>query len=137
MRRFYPKAWLAAAILVVAGACGSDDSTSPIVGAAGSWSLQSINGSVLPVTLGSGTQAVVVVTSTLTILANGNYNEVVTLRPAGATTNTTFTEIGTWTFANGVVTFSDQTDGITYTGSVSGNTLTEVVPGFTSVYSRQ
>jgi hypothetical protein len=35
------------------------------------------------------------------------------------------------------VTFNDQTDGITYTGDVSGNTLTETTPGFVSVYSRQ
>lgn len=136
MRRFYPKAWLAAAILAVAVGCGSDDSTSPTLGASGTWSLQSINGSALPVTLGSGTQAVVIIASTLTISANGNYNEVVTLRPAGAA-NTTFTEIGTWTVVNGVVTFNDQTDGITYNGTVSGNTLTEVSPGFTSVYARQ
>jgi hypothetical protein len=137
MRRF-SRAWIAVAVLVAAAACGSDDdSTSPIVGASGTWALQSINGSALPVTLGSGSQAVSVIASTLTISSNGNYNEVVTLRPAGATTNTTFTEIGTWSVSNGVVTFNDQTDGITYTGSVSGNTLTENTAGFVSVYSRQ
>jgi len=136
MRRF-SRAWLAVAILVAAGACGSDDSTSPTLGASGTWSLQSINGSALPVTIGSGTQAVTVVASTLTISSNGNYNEVVTLRPVGATTNTTFTETGTWSFANGVVTFNDQTDAITYTGSVNGNTLTENTAGFVSVYMRQ
>jgi hypothetical protein len=107
------------------------------VGANGTWALQSINGSALPVTLGSGSQAVSVIASTLTISSNGNYNEVVTLRPAGATANTTFTEIGTWSVSNGVVTFNDQTDGITYTGSVSGNTLTENTAGFVSVYARQ
>ena len=135
MRRF-PKAWLAVAIALAAGACGSD-STSPILGASGTWSLQAINGTALPVTLGSGTQSVTVVASTLTILDNGNYNEVVTLRPAGTATNSTFTEIGTWTFANGVVTFNDQTDAIIYTGAVSGNTLTENTGTFVSVYSRQ
>lgn len=136
MRRF-PKAWIAIAILVAAGACGSDDSTSPIVGASGTWNLQSINGSALPVTIGSGTQTVTVIASTLTISSNGNYNEVVTLRPVGTTTNTTFTEIGTWSATNGLVTFNDQTDGVTYTGTVSGNTLTENAAGFTSVYTRQ
>ena len=35
------------------------------------------------------------------------------------------------------VTFNDQTDGITYTGNVSGNTLTESTAGFVSVYARQ
>jgi hypothetical protein len=137
MRRF-SRAWIAVAVLAAATACGSDDdSTSPIVGASGTWSLQSINGSALPVTIGSGTQAVSVIASTLTISSNGNYNEVVTLRPAGASSNTTFTEIGTWSFTNGVVTFNDQTDGITYTGSVNGNTLTENTAGFVSVYARQ
>ena len=128
MRRFVPKVWMAAAILAVVGACGSDDSTSPNVGA---------SGTALPIMLGSGSSAVTVFASTLTISANGNYNEVVTLRPAGTTSNTTFTEVGTWTSTNGVVTFNDQTDGITYTGSVSGNTLTETTTGFTSVYARQ
>jgi Lipocalin-like domain len=136
MRRF-PKAWIAAAILVAAGACGSDDPTSPIAGASGTWNLQSINGSALPVTIGTGTQAVTVIASTLTISTNGNYNEVVTLRPAGTTSNTTFTETGTWSVTNGVVTFNDQTDGITYNGTVSGNTLTETTTGFVSVYARQ
>ena len=101
------------------------------------WSLQSINGSALPVTIGAGGQAVTVIAATLTISSNGNYNEVVTLRPVGTTTNSTFTEIGTWSFANGVVTFNDQTDALTYTGSVNGNTLTENTAGFVSVYARQ
>jgi len=136
MRRF-PRAWIALAIVVAAGACGSNDSTSPTLDASGSWNLQTINGSALPVIIGSGTQAVTVLASTLTISANGNYNEVVTLRPVGTTTNTTFTEIGTWSFTNGVVTFNDQTDAVTYTGSVSGNTLTENTAGFVSVYARQ
>ena len=136
MRRF-SRAWIAVAILVAAGACGSDDSTSPTLTASGTWSLQTINGSALPVTIGSGSQAVTVIASTLTISSNGNYNEVVTLRPLGATSNTTFTEIGTWSFTNGVVTFNDQTDAITYTGAVSGNTLTENTAGFVSVYTRQ
>lgn len=136
MRRF-PKAWVAVALLVAAGACGSDDSTSPTIGASGTWSLQTINGTALPVTIGSGSQAVSVIASTLTISSNGNYNEVVTLRPLGATSNTTFTEIGTWSFANGVVTFNDQTDGVTYTGAITGNSLTENTAGFVSVYARQ
>jgi len=136
MRRF-SKTWIAVAVLVAAAACGSDDSTSPTLGANGTWSLQSINGSALPVTIGSGSQTVSVIASTLTISSNGNYNEVVTLRPLGATANTTFTETGTWSFTNGMVTFNDQTDGITYTGSVSGNSLTENTAGFVSVYTRQ
>ena len=136
MRRF-PKAWVAVAMLVAAAACGSNDSTSPPLGASGTWSLQTINGTALPVTIGSGSQAVSVVSSTLTISSNGNYNEVVTLRPLGAASNTIFTEIGTWSFTNGVVTFNDQTDGITYTGSISGNSLTENTGGFVSVYARQ
>jgi hypothetical protein len=138
MRRL-SKAWLAAAIVLAASACGSSDSnlTTPILGASGTWRLQSINGTALPMTLTSGGQSVVVVSSTLTISDNGNYNEVVTLAPVGSTTSSTFTEIGTWTFANGVVTFSDQTDGIVYTGTITGNTLTESSPNFTSVYARQ
>ena len=136
MRRF-PKAWVAVAMLVAAAACGSNDSTSPPLGASGTWSLQTINGTALPVTIGSGSQAVSVISSTLTISSNGNYNEVVTLRPLGAASNTIFTEIGTWSFTNGVVTFNDQTDGITYTGSISGNSLTENTGGFVSVYARQ
>lgn len=135
MRRF-SKAWLTVAVVLAASACGSD-STSPIVGANGTWSLQAINGSALPVTLRTGSDALAVLGSTLTISADGSYNELVTVRPAGATTNTILSETGTWSFANGVVTFNDQTDAIVYTGTVSGNTLTENSGGFISVYSRQ
>jgi hypothetical protein len=137
MRRL-SKAWLAVAVVLTVGACGSDDnSTGPFVGASGSWSLQQINGSALPVTLGSGSQAIAVLGSTLTISSNGNYNEAVTVRVAGDATNTTLSEFGTWTFTNGVVTFNDQTDGIIYTGTVTGNTLTENSGSFVSVYTRQ
>ena len=35
------------------------------------------------------------------------------------------TEQGLWSINNNLITFEDQTDGITYTGSVSGSVLTE------------
>jgi hypothetical protein len=41
-----------------------------------------------------------------------------------------------WSATNGSITFDDQTDGVVYQGSVTGNALTEIVNGFAQVYAR-
>lgn len=132
MKRFL----LCLAVLMLA-ACGGD-STSPTTRVSGTWHLRSINGTSLPYTFppDNGTTATVT-GSTLTLSDNGSYNEVVSLRlvSANATNNATVTEVGTWTANGGAITFNDNTDQATYQGSVSGNTLTEIVGGFTEVYS--
>jgi hypothetical protein len=52
-------------------------------------------------------------------------------------------EQGTWFISNNLITFNDQTDGIQYTGSLSGNVLTESFQqvgggaSITEVYQRQ
>jgi hypothetical protein len=56
----------------------------------------------------------------LTLNSNGTYIDVATFSNAGSST-----EQGLWSINNNLITFEDQTDGITYTGSVSGSVLTE------------
>ncbi len=129
--------------LVLAGvaACGGSDSTSPTVSIVGTWNLKTINGTNLPYSFPpsqNGTVATVTADQ-LVLSANGTYSDVTNLRLVnGGTTQTqSVTELGTYTSANGSLTFNDQTDGITYQGSVSGSVLTEIVNGLTQVYQKQ
>jgi len=48
----------------------------------------------------------------------------------------TFREFGSYTLNNNAITFFDQSDGITYQGSISGNVLTEISGQYTSVYQK-
>jgi hypothetical protein len=121
--------------------CGTTDSTAPNNGAiAGTWDLRSVNGTNLPyVVPTSSTTSNAITTSVLTLSNDGTYNEVTTIEQHDGNTSSTtsVTELGTWSAVNGFVTFDDQTDGLSYTGSISGNTLTETYGSYTSVYSRR
>lgn len=134
------KRMLALFSLLALAACGSDATTGPAGGSvSGTWNLRTINGSALPVVLQTTSGNVTVISSVLTLNPSGGaYNEVTSLSAiSGATTVTgTQTEVGTWFANGGAITFNDQTDQVVYQGSVSGNTLTEIVNGFTEVYSR-
>lgn len=139
MRAILRRTALSVIAVTLITACGGD-STAPKTTVAGTWSLQSINGASLPASFPPSNGSTITVTaSTLNMVANGTYNEVISLRivTGAATTTTTVSEVGTWTENNGSVFFSDQTDKTTYQGSVTGNTLTEIVDGFTQVYARQ
>ena len=114
--------------LALVGACNSD-STSPSGGTlTGSYSLRTVNGSALPYNFPNG---LVLVSETLTLGSNGSYTDVATYN-----SGQTSTEFGSYSALNNSVTFHDQTDGITYSGSVSADVLTEISNGYTSVYQR-
>ena len=126
MRLFVPI--LAAAAIMSVTACNSSDATSPSVSIAGTWNLRTLNGSPLPYQVAPNT---VIVSETLTLSSDGSYNDV-----ASYSNGTSFSEFGYFSVNNNLVTFNDQTDGITYTGAISGNVLTEVSGQFTSVYQK-
>jgi len=102
--------------------------------------MQTFNGTKLPYTISSGDTTLTITDDVLAIQSNGSYSDMTsfTATIAGNAQSASSTEVGTWTASGGTVTFDDQTDGgVTYQGSVTGNTLTEMVNGTTQVYQRE
>lgn len=133
MRRFF----LLAAVLVSAAAC-QNDSTSPNVQLTGSYNLRTINGQTLPYTFTANNGNVEDVTADqLTLFSDGSYQDVATVEDQSGSFQST--ELGTYTALNGSITFFDQTDGIQYGGSLSGNVLTEISNNgtLTEVFQKQ
>jgi hypothetical protein len=118
---------LALLAAVVALAACSNDSTSPNGSVVGSYSLRTINGNSLPYTFTNGS---VIVTDQLSLRSDGSYVDI-----AQFSNGATATEQGLWSINNNLITFNDQTDGIQYTGSVSGAVLTESFPSFSGFNS--
>ena len=129
MRKFV---FLAAALVALA-AC-NNDSTSPNGSLTGTYSLRTVNGNPLPFTFSDGA---VLVSDRLSLNSDGSYVDIATF----SNTNSA-TEQGIWSINNNLISFSDQTDNISYQGSVSGSVLTESFPGtfsnqsVTEVYQR-
>ena len=120
------------ACLVVLTACGSSDPTSPTVSVVGTYTLRTANGSALPYLTSNGDA---LVAEHLTLNGDGTYVDIAefALYRGGSSTAT---EYGTFSNNNGAITFNDDTDRITYQGSLSGRVLTEIVGGLTVVYQQ-
>jgi lipopolysaccharide export system protein LptA len=116
-----------AATMMAATAC-TNDATSPTVSTAGTWNLRTLNGQQVPVQVGNN---VVITGEQLTLNGDGTYNDVVFY-----STGNSSTEFGYYTLNNNAITFVDQTDNITYSGSISGDVLTAISGNFTSVYQK-
>lgn len=120
-------------LVAVALAACNNDSTSPNGTAIGTYDLVTVNGSNLPVDMGNG----VLTSDVLTLNSNGTYIDQATYSNASSQT-----EQGNWSISNNLISFNDITDGLSYTGSLSGTVLTETfnVNGggsVTEVYQRQ
>lgn len=81
-------------LLVVAClACGGDRASTGVVhitiGPDGTWTLQTINGAALPVVRGSGSAALTIRSSTLTVSTDGTYREVTAVTLANGQASTT------------------------------------------------
>jgi hypothetical protein len=134
------KLLLSIASLAIVG-CGGD-STGPSGSVAGTWNLQTVNGSPLPYTAaflaGPPVYRLELVGDTFVAAENGTYTEAFTTRETDGTTVNTTTEndTGTWTQnnANLVITASD---GTASTAAISGNTITVNQNGLVAVYKRQ
>jgi hypothetical protein len=129
--------YLAAAALVLAVAC--DSSTSPEATIVGTWNLSTMNGSPLPFTVfGSGANKVEITAGVITFAQGGTYSSTMTTRSTmnGVATNSTDSETGNYTITGATVSITDPGEP-TQTATMSGNTLTTTVEGFTFVFIKQ
>jgi lipocalin-like protein len=122
-------------------ACGDDDSTSAPTNAsvAGTWNLQTVNGSALPFTLSAASPKIELLSSSVNVTANGTWTSTTQTRTTIGTQATTAssTQSGTYTLSGSAVSIRS-TDGTTVqAGTVSGNTLTLAQTGLTFVYQKQ
>ena len=124
MRRLLPFAFAAVALTA---ACNSD-STGPNGSIVGTYSLRTINGSPLPYQVGYNQT---ITSEQLALNNDGSYSDI-----AYYSNGTSYQEVGYYSANNNAITFNDQTDGITYQGSVSGNVLTEINGGYTAAYQK-
>jgi hypothetical protein len=119
-----------AAAMIVPIAC-SDSSTEPDTPTTpvGSYTLSSLNGKNVPVTLFSDTNYLVTLTAaSLSLTADGNYQAISTQRETVAGHLSTYvdTTTGTWIqgTAAGTLVFTDRFDGRKVTGTWAGFNLT-------------
>ena len=127
--------------LVVLVACGDDSTTAPTTDSvAGTWSLQSINGTALPyVVFQIGADKVELVSDVVVAVASGAFTQTTVVRTtsSGQVTTESQADAGTWSLNGTAVTFQFNGDGTTGTGSISGNTMTIAESGFAFVYRKQ
>ncbi|HEV2147322.1 MAG TPA: hypothetical protein VGR37_07950 [Longimicrobiaceae bacterium] len=130
-------------LALVAGAC-SDGPTDARARVAGTYELQDVNGSSLPATIAVAPEGRLEITSgTMVLRADESYTETVRLRIIfndGQTETESFIENGTYSMTGGTITFtvppSLGEEGFSYTGEVSGRTLTYTAQGLTATYRR-
>jgi hypothetical protein len=127
------------AFLALTLAC-SGDSTGPTeASVAGTWNLQSINGTALPfVVAQTGTNKVEITGDVLTVTASGSFTEITTVRTTqnGTSTTQTVPDAGTYVLNGNNVTFQFQSDGSVGSGTVSGSTLTVSQTGLSLIYKK-
>lgn len=132
------KAILALAFVGALAACGSDSPTSPASASiAGTYHLQTINGSALPFAIQSGTNVVVVTNDVITVADGGTWSEqaTFTLTSNGQTTSQVVSDGGTWTRVGASVSLnSNSTSG--YAGTFTGAGFEFFDSSFTYVFSK-
>jgi hypothetical protein len=127
--RINPKAFLALFGVLLLGACGGDAFTGVNGDASGTYTLQSISGTNLPVTVSTGpTSTVTFKSGTLTINTDNIFSETLDYDQtiSGTLSSTTSTCVGTYSQRGNSFTFSeatssDPTCGFTYGGSWNGS----------------
>jgi len=135
MRRFLT---LTLALAIVA--CGSDSSSAPSnASVAGTWTLQTVNGSPLPFTLASSPAKLELLSYVVTVTSNGTWTSAQSIRTTfnGQATTATTTDAGTYTLSGNAVAIQSSSSTTVLAGTVSGNTLTLAQPGLTFVFQKQ
>lgn len=121
-------------------ACGGSDSTGPeSITVAGTWNLQTVNGSPLPyVVLQIGADKIELLSDRITAVESGSFTQLTQFRvtESGVVTNESLSDAGSFTRNGNAVTVFFNSDGSTATGSISGNTFTVGVDGTAYVYKR-
>ena len=137
MRRI--AAVLAAGLLVVAG-CSDSSGPSGEGDINGTYTLRTVNGQNLPfpVLVVGTTYRLEVTSGSLTISGNGSYSSQISLRETEGANVVTETQgtTGTWTRTNNAISFRDNEDGTTLSGSISQNTITFVEDGASLVFRK-
>jgi hypothetical protein len=133
------------AVLIVAGiaaggmwACGGD-STSPGSIAGTTYNLWNVDGHGLPfIILQRGTESLWIVSRFIRLNSDGTYTDSGTFwRTRGGQVSTfTDTANGSWTQSGSTITFTESPSGDTFTGSLSGNTLTIIDDGMAFVFRK-
>lgn len=137
MRRF-----LALLALVALSACSTeiDQSTRPN-NLVGTYHLVSYGGTVLPATLRADSVTLQVIEGTLTIAANGEWSDVLSLqmRAGGVTQTQPVTTFGTWNIIReqAYIAFYDKSNSYQFSGTASGATVVlNTVNGDQLIYRR-
>ena len=128
---------MASVVLVLGAAgCSSDYSTGLLgSGVSGSYNLQTFNGSNLPAlferTVASERD---LVAETFTIYSDGTYTDDYRMRTidANGSSDQTFRDTGTYQQSNTALSFRDNASLSSFTGSITGNTLT--ITQFNDIY---
>lgn len=137
MRRF-----LALLALAALGACSSeiDQSTRPD-NVAGSYSLVSYGGTILPATIRADSVNLQVIDGTLTLSTDGEWSEVLSIqaRAAGVTQVQATTTFGSWNNirAFAYISFFDKLNNYQFSGTAAGATIVlNTINGDQLVYRR-
>jgi len=133
---------IAACALFIAAACGGDDSpTAPTMASiAGTWNLQTVNGSALPfIVAQSGSDKIEVLGDAITVTATGSFTQLTQVRvtQGGQVSTQSIPDAGTYTLNGSAVTFTFNSDGSSGTGTLNGKSLTVTESGISLVYRKQ
>ena len=123
--------------------CGGDDSNAPSASHVGTYRLSTVGGSPVPVTVAVGTEQVVVQSGRITLDASRSFVQETTVQvtiggfiPVVQTVECS----GSYQLSGTTITFTGLSgefcEGGSETGTLSGNTLTVTLEGFSAVFTR-
>lgn len=137
MRKLLPLLFV---LILPLSACGDDAPTDPTQAAVGTYTLVQVNGSTLPALIGQFAEGRIdVLSGTLTLRNDKSFTETVNVRitpTTGVIQTFPSTENGTFTVTGTTVQFQTSERG-SYSGTLSGNTLTYNVEGISATYQKQ
>jgi hypothetical protein len=118
-------------------ACGADSTGPRIEALEGSYSLKTVNGQPLPVTLQGDGFTIKLTSDVMTFAANGTWTEAFVFQRTVGTTTTDETEsdAGSWTRIGNTISLQSPEIGA-FQGTLLNGSLTFNDPGFVQVYSK-
>ena len=132
--------FLLLAVLLPLSACGDDGPTETSESAVGTYALVQVNGSNLPALFAQDANGKVeVLSGTFTVRSDKSYTETLNGRStpiSGVVQTFSVTENGTYSVSGSTVQFQPS-DGGSYSGTLSGNSLSYSVDGVTVRYQKQ
>jgi hypothetical protein len=127
------------AVLLLLASC-SESSTEPsYASVAGTWTLQTVNGTALPFTLAEfGEDKVELLSETVVATSSGTFTQsgVIRLTTAGSVTTEPYNDSGTYTLQGSTIIFTFESDDSSGSGNVDDDVVTVTYFGNTYVYRR-